>query len=228
MSPQDPSGINPTDPTERIPTVPAGSGNQPLPPPAKPQQVSAAARQAPKEPDNGSGIAWRVATGVLAVTTIGFATWGFMANKNLNDANAASAAQVKALQEQVGGLSSDEAALKKKDDEKMIAAKQSFDEVKGNLKIDKKDLGSLNEQINSLNSRYTKLQEKASADDATLQQQLRAQQAESALAKGCATVLATGLANVYADVPSGVTFKEVAEQLKAATAKCTNVVTLAE
>lgn len=235
MSTQDPSlpdqppagsGVPPTDPTQQIPATPPPGGQ--LPPPAPPGHVTPGshATPPPKKPSDSQGLGFKIATVVLAVTTAGFAIWAFMATKNLNDYKATSEAQIQQLQAQVANLDTQEGDIKKVDAQKMEAARKRFEEVRGNLKLEKQDIGQLDKQISQLHANYAQLQQQASSQDATLKQKLAASRAQTALAKTCATVLAAGLDQIYIDVPTGVTFKEVAALLSQATDKCGSVVTV--
>ncbi len=81
-------------------------------------------------------------------------------------------------------------------------------------------------EINKLNNEYKSAQATAASKEGSLQAQLKASQAEAALAKKCASVMASGLLRIYEDVATIVTYKEVNSVLKEASADCGDVVSV--
>lgn len=217
------------DPTQRIPTTPptgqpvapaAGPG-APVPgPTGQPEAPRPAPHQAPKD----TSMPWKVATGVLALTTIGFAIWGFNTNSKLNNLQASTDQQIQSLQAQ---LNSEESAAGKKEAEQakeIEALRNNVSEYKGNLKVDTKKIKQESAQIAQLNQRYQNAQRVAAQKEGNLQAQLNAANAQAALAKKCASVMASGLLTIYQDVPTVVTYKEVDAVLKQASNTCGDVI----
>ncbi len=223
-----PEGQNPIpdeQPTQRIPATPdAGSAqtDAPLPPPANPQ--AGKSFNTTNDDEAKSGMGFKIATGVLALTTIGFAIWGYNANKNYNDLKASTDQEIAQLQEQIKQISATAGKKEAKEAAQIAAAKEKFKNTKSELKLEEKNLNKETSELDELRKEYDTAQANAEKKEGSLEAQLKAADAKAELAKQCATVLATGMAAIYGDVATGVTYKEVEQQLSKASKSCQDVV----
>lgn len=221
-----PTPPEPEQPTTRIPAAtgatPAASGT--TPPPGTPGHAPHAAGPSDKPKD--PSLPWKVATGVLALTTIGFGIWGFSTNSKLNDLQTSTSQEIASLQNQLKEVEAT-AGKKEGDQAKEIARlRAEVADEKGKLKVDGADIKKETQELSSLNAEYRKQQQQAAAAEGNLKQQLQASQAKAKLAQQCATVMAAGLVKLYEDVPTVVTYKEVNKVISAASAQCSDIVTL--
>lgn len=219
------------DPTTALPQTPPTG--QPFPDVADqsgaPRPPGAAGPTPPPIPpkdQKDKTLPWKIATGVLALTTIGLGAWGLSTNSKLNNLQASTDQQIAALQQQVQQIS-ETAGKKESEQAKEIAAlRGKVSEYKGNLKVDTAKIKQESGEINQLSNEYKAAQARAQRKEGNLQAQLTAAQAEAALAKKCASVMASGLIKIYEDVPTIVTYKEVDAVLKEASADCGDVVSV--
>lgn len=230
--------------TPTPPTPPASGGDQPTtaipqtPPtgPAYPGAAPAAdpgaagpgdpGTPAPVPADHGKNKAlpWQIATGVLALTTIGFGIWGFNTNSTLNNLQSSTDQQITALQQQLKDLEAKSGAKEAAQAKEIASYRAKSKKYKGELKVDTTKIKQETAEIAALNTKYQKAQANAQAKENNLAAQLKASQAESALAKKCASVMANGLLKIYQDVATVVTYKEVDAVLKEASATCGDVI----
>ncbi len=159
------------------------------------------------------GMGFKIATIILAVTTLGFAVWGFVTYQSLNTANKANSSENATIAE-------DKAAI--------AAANQEIKQLQSNYGTEKVNFDSEYAQLVKQRSVYDAAQKKASANAASIEAQLAASQAQSALAQKCAAILASGLVQIYGDSssPAGVTNQEVAVAMAKASVPCKGVVNL--
>ncbi len=150
------------------------------------------------------GMGFKIATIILAVTTLGFAVWGFVTYQSLNTANATVAEETAVI----------------------AAANQEIKQLQSNYGTEKVHFDSEHAQLVKQRSAYDTAQKKASANAANIGAQLAASQAQSALAQKCAAILASGLVQIYGDVYSGVTQQEVAVAMAKASVPCKGLVNL--
>lgn len=201
----------------------SGSGSGATPPPGA---AGPTPPPIPPKDQKDKTLPWKIATGVLALTTIGLGAWGLSTNSKLNDLQASTDQEIAALQQQVQQIS-ETAGKKESEQAKEIAAlRGKVSEYKGNLKVDTAKIKQESGEINQLSNEYKAAQARAQRKEGNLQAQLTAAQAEAALAKKCASVMASGLIKIYEDVPTIVTYKEVDAVLKEASADCGDVVSV--
>lgn len=194
-------------------------GGQQMPPPSRP--AATANDSAAKKTRM-----WQIATIVLAVTTVAGLVWGFMATKNANDQAAANQQQIDQLKAQMASEETNASAYLKADAEKIRQFEATGKSLKSSLKIDTKDLKAESEKIKTLNQQYQQEKTAAAAEDATLQDKLNAAESRAELAEHCSAVMASGLTKIYEDVPSIVTYKEVAAVLNTVAANCQGIANL--
>ncbi|MFN8127062.1 MAG: hypothetical protein U0R64_11215 [Candidatus Nanopelagicales bacterium] len=228
-TPMPPDDENPT--TQLPPTgeTPAQPGTQPPPPGTPGHAPHAAGPPKPKDPS----LPWKIATGVLAVTTVGFGVWGIMTNSKLNDLQTQTNQQIAALQLQLQQAEANSKEQQTKDEAREKAQARQIEELRkksesdrASLKLDTGKIQAQTQALKGLASEYKSAQAKAQQKEGSLSAQLAASQAESALAKKCAQVLGTGLLKIYSDVPTVVTYKQVNQVLNAASDSCGTVVQL--
>ncbi|MFT6564889.1 MAG: septal ring factor EnvC (AmiA/AmiB activator) [Actinomycetes bacterium] len=160
-----------------------------------------------------SGMGFKIATIILAVTTLGFAIWGFATYQSLNTAN-------KAISSENATIAAEEAAL--------TAAKQEIAKLQSNYAVEEGNFNDKQEQLVKQRAVYDAAKKKASKNKSKLDAQLAASQAESALAQKCAAVLASGLIKISGDAstPKGATSQEVVAEMNKASVPCKGVVTI--
>jgi len=162
----------------------------------------------------GSGLGFKIATGVLALTTIGGLVWGFTTNKKLDDANTTSQAKISQLQEQVATLSGTD-----------TAQKQQVASARSALKLEKRDLNAEDNSLTSLQSEYAAAQKASAAQAGNLDLKLQATQTQLALTQRCTQVLADSALQLY-ESPTAVTKAQIATVLNKDAELCKNVVVL--
>ena len=177
---------------------------------------------------SGSGsnraLPWQIATIVLAIATIGFAIWGFNTSSQLSEEQASAQQQIAELQQQLTAAEKT-ASVKEAAEEKIIESLRSkADEYKSKLKVDTSDLKSDATEIRKLEQEYDDAQAEAKKKENNLEAQLKASQAEAALAKKCANLMANGLMKIYESKPTSAIFKEIDQLLSDASAACGKVI----
>lgn len=165
-----------------------------------------------QEPAAKKGSGGKIAAIILAITTVlGLAWGGVMTSKYNNEVDAN-----KAANSQIAGDSTDianyQASLAKLREELGIDDKK--------IAQDAKNLEAEVAVAKQLRTKYNEAQK----NDNSLQAQVMTANAKYDLASQCASILASGYEALYKDVASGVTYKEVADQLKAATEPCKGVI----
>lgn len=228
------SRIPQTPPTGQPYQVPGGAdtgAGAAVPPGATPPDpatptIAGTGAVGPKHDTKDKSLPWKIATGVLALTTIGLGVWGFSTNSKLNDLQASTDAQITALQQQLQDVESKSGAKEAAQAKEIAKLKSEVAAEKGQLKVDKADINKESKELKSLNAAYQQEKAAAAKDEGNLKAQLQASQAEAKLAKQCATVLAIGVNKLYADVPDIVTYKEVNQVIKSASASCGTLVSL--
>lgn len=228
-TPASPGGDQPTTAIPQTPpTGPAYGGAAPIPETSASGGSDTPGTPAPVPSDHGKNKAlpWQIATGVLALTTIGFAVWGFSTNSKLNNLQSSTDQQIAALQQQLKELEASSGAKEAAEAKEIEKFRNEATKYKGELKVDTKKIKQESAEIAALNKKYQQAQANAQAKENNLAAQLKASQAESALAKKCASVMANGLLKIYEDVATVVTYKEVDAVLKEASATCGDVITV--
>ena len=171
---------------------------------------------------------WQIATIVLAIATIGFAIWGFNTSNQLSEEQASAQQQIAELQQQLTDAEKS-ASVKEAAEEKLIASLRSkADEYKSKLKVDTSDLKSDAAEIKKLEQEYDDAQAEAKKKEDDLEAQLKASQAEAALAKKCANLMANGLMKLYESKPTSAIFKEIDQLLSDASAACGKVIDVSD
>lgn len=210
-----PQGFGPP-PGAQPPAGPPGQFGQPPqgPPPGMPPTDE------PPASGGGSGVGWKVATGVCALLAAGALAWGFMQKSNADTAAQDSAAQVAQLQAQIDADTQDEEEVKAALDK----AQAAHAEVAAKLKTKGKELKSEAGKLKDLQQQYNQAAKEAASKNATLKDELQAQEAKTALATKCAQVLATGMEVIYnADSPEKV-MNDVVKEMNKAASSCQGVV----
>ena len=168
----------------------------------------------------GSGVGWKVATGVAALLVVAALGWGFMQKSDADTAAQASAAEIEQLKTEIARDTQEEDEIK----EALNKAKAEHEEVLAKLKVEKKDLKAEAGKLKNLNAQYNKAQKEANAKQATLRDQLAAQQAKTALATKWPQVMATGMHVIYnAETPDEV-MNDVVKEMQSAADSCGGVV----
>lgn len=222
--PQTPPTGQPIQAAAGVPGTPGAAGSEKASASGAPG--TAAPHPAQHEKPKDKSLPWKIATGVLALTTIGLGAWGVSTNNKLNDLQASTDQQIAALQQQLKQVQ-DTAGAKEAEEAKAINDyRAKVKDYKANLKVDTSKIKQESAQINKLSNEYKSAQATAASKEGNLQAQLNASQAEAALAKKCASVMASGLLKIYEDVATIVTYKEVNSVLKEASADCGDVVSV--
>lgn len=203
--------------------MPQSPGTAPTPPPGSPPggEASPATTDKPKD----KSMPWKIATIVLALTTVGFAAWGISTNNKLNDLQASTDQQMAELQAQLKQLEQQAGAKEASQAKEIAKLKQEIATDRKNLKVDKANIKKEAAELKQLNANYQKEKSQAAAEEGNLKQQLQASQAQAQLAKQCATVMAAGLNRLYVDGDL-VTYKDVNKAINAAAAHCGDIVNL--
>lgn len=209
---QPPAGGPP--PPSGPPTPPSG---RPTPPPRNPAEDDAAIS------NRKQLTGFKIATVVLAVLSLILAIFAFTLNKRYNDMQAQTQSEISGLQSQLSALESEESALKTADANKIAELDAEIKKLQNEVKVDTKALKQEDRQLTKAHKQYQKLQQKAASEEATLNDKLKAAQAESDLAQHCASVAYSGLVRAYEDFDYE-TLKEVGKQLNEASDECKNVV----
>lgn len=160
---------------------------------------------------NSSGTIFKIATVVLAITTIGFAIWGFVTYQSLNSEKAANASATSIVD-------GDSAEIKQ--------AKEEIAKLSKEYNIELGDVNKDQASLVKVRAEYENAKKAAASASASAQQTLAASQAATKLAQVCAKTLATGLATIYNDVVPGVTFPEVAAAMASARVPCAGITTV--
>jgi septal ring factor EnvC (AmiA/AmiB activator) len=174
----------------------------------------------PPASGGGSGVGWKVATGVCALLAAGALAWGFMQKSNADTAAQDSAAQAAQLQAQIDADTKQEEELQAE----LAKAKEAHKEVVAKLKTEGKDLKNEAGKLKNLQQQYNQAAKEAASKNATLKDELAAQESKTALATKCAQVLATGMEVIYnADSPEKV-MNDVVKEMNKAASSCQGVV----
>ena len=153
---------------------------------------------------------FKIATICLAITTIGFAIWGFMTYRSLSDEQATVSQEQNLIDNQKSAITASQAQISQLEQnytigEKVVAAQQAA------LVKDRKD--------------FDAAVVAAKAEQKNLNLQLEVARAHAKLAQACAASLANGHTTIYADVPTGVTIQQVAKAAADASKPCKGIVT---
>jgi septal ring factor EnvC (AmiA/AmiB activator) len=167
-----------------------------------------------------SGVAWKVATGVCALLAAGALAWGFMQKSEADTAAQDSAAEVARLQAEIEADKQQEAEV----EEALSEAKAAHEEVAKKLKTKGKELKQEASQLKSLQNQYNQAAKEAAQRNATLKDELAAQEAKTALATKCAQVLATGMEVIYNATTPEEVMNDVAKEMQRAAQSCQGVV----
>ena len=174
---------------------------------------------AEEKPKSG-GVGWKVATGVCALLAAGALAWGLLQKSDADNAAQASAAQVEQMQAQIDADQKEDDALKAE----LEKAKQTQAEVSAKLKTTGKELKGQTQKLKDLQNQYNQAAKEAEQKNATLKDQVQAEQAKADLATKCAQVMATGLEVIYnAETPEKV-MNDVAKEMQKASDSCQGVV----
>ena len=168
----------------------------------------------------GSGIGWKIATGVAALVAVGALAWGFVQKSDADTAAQDSAAKVEQLQAQIAEDEKQDEALQAE----LEKAQAAHDKVEQKLQVKDQDLSKETANLKNLESQYNKAQKEANAKQATLRDQLAAQQAKTALATKCAQVMATGMQIIYNATTPEEVMNDVTKEMNRAAASCDGVV----
>lgn len=167
-----------------------------------------------------NSLPWIIATGVAAVIALAGISWGVVQKRDADAAVQASQADIATLKAQVARSEKQEAQLQ----EQLEQAKSAYAGVEQRYQTKKQDLAGQTASLDDLEKQYNQAKKDAQAKQATLRDQLQAEQAKAALATKCAQVMATGMTLIYdADTPDKV-LNEVAEQMDKASSSCEGVV----
>jgi septal ring factor EnvC (AmiA/AmiB activator) len=130
------------------------------------------------------------------------------------------AAKVEQLQAQIAEDEKQDAALQAE----LEKAQAAHDKVEQKLKVKDQDLSKETANLKNLESQYNKARKEANAKQATLRDQLAAQQAKTALATKCAQVMATGMQIIYNATTPEQVMNDVTKEMNRAAASCDGVV----
>ncbi|MBK6764668.1 MAG: hypothetical protein IPG68_16005 [Micrococcales bacterium] len=171
------------------------------------------------KPKSG-GVGWKVATGVCALLAAGALAWGLLQKSDADSAAQASAAQIAELQSQIDADTKQEEELQAE----LAKAKEAHKEVVAKLKTEGKELKKEAGKLKDLQNQYNQAAKEAAQKNATLRDELAAQEAKTELATKCAQVMATGMEVIYnADSPEKV-MHDVAKEMQKASESCQGVV----
>ena len=171
------------------------------------------------KPKSG-GVGWKVATGVCALLAVGALAFGYLQKSDADNAAQASAAQIEQMQQTIDADEKEDEALKAE----LEKAKATQAEVAAKLNTKGKELKSQTEKLKSLQTQYQQAAKEAAQKNATLKDQLQAEQAKADLATKCAQVMATGMEVIYnAESPEKV-MNDVAKEMQKASESCQGVV----
>lgn len=137
-----------------------------------------------------------------------------------NNAATENAAKVEEMQAQIAQDAKQDEALQAE----VEKARTAHDEVEQKLKVRDKDLKNQTKSLNKLEKQYNQAQKEASAKEATVRDQLAAQESKTALATRCAQVMATGMQVIYnASTPEKV-MNDVVKEMQRAADSCDGIV----
>lgn len=183
---------------------------QPAPGQPAPGQPGAQVPGQPQHAASGgqgsTGVGWKIATGLLALSTIGLGFFTYQQNQKINDLQSADQAQIALTQQKL----------------KELQAK--YDSVDQKLQLDNQSLAEKVGKIKALKTKYEQAQQTAAAAQATMQQKLDASQAQVQLATACANVMATGLTQIYNQDDPTTALDSVVTLIDQAAADCQGVV----
>lgn len=187
----------------------------------------------PKDNDQQSDVAptggskplgWQIATLVLAIATAGFAIWGFNATRELSDEQAAADQKISELEQKLS-QAEQQSDLRESAQQQLIdSLRGKAEQFKSELNIDTDKIEEESAEVKDLEKQYDDAQAEAKKDNDDLEAQLRASQAEVALAKKCATVMATGLMKLYEASPTEAIFEQIDQMLSDTSAACSKVI----
>ena len=198
---------------------PQGFGPPPQGPPQGFAPPPVTEPPAPDKPKSG-GVGWKVATGVCALLAAGALAWGLLQKSDADSAAQASAAQIEQMQQTIDADQKEDDALKAE----LEKAKATQEEVAAKLNTKGKELKAQTEKLKSLQNEYQQAAKEAQQKNATLKDQLQAEQAKADLATKCAQVMATGMEVIYnAETPEKV-MNDVAKEMQKASDSCQGVV----
>lgn len=191
------------------------------PPPGMPPQGPPPVVAEPEQPGGRNrALPWMIATAVAAALAIGAGAWGFMQKSDAQNAADQSQAEVTALQAQIAQDKKEDEALQQQLDQ----AQADYQKVEQRYQTKKQSLANQTARLDNLERQYNQARKDAQAKQATIRDQLQAEQAKAALATKCAQVMATGMQVIYdADTPSKV-MNEVVKQMDKASTSCDGVV----
>ena len=174
----------------------------------------------PASAGGGGGVGWKVATGVCALLAAGALAWGFMQKSSADSAAQYSAAEVAQLQAQIDADTKQEEEFQAQ----LAKAKEAHKEVVAKLKTEGKELKTEAGKLKDLQKQYNQAAKEAASKNATLKDELAAQESKTELATKCAQVLATGMEVIYnAESPEKV-MNDVAKEMNKAASSCQGVV----
>lgn len=183
------------------------NGQPGQPAPGQPGQPAPAQPQhAASSTSGSSGIGWKIATGLLALSTIGLGFFSYQQSQKIDDLKANDAQEIALTQQQL----------------KELQAK--YDDVDSKLQLDNQSLAEKVAKIKGLKAKYDQAQQAAAAQQATMQQKLDAANAQTQLATACANVMATGLTQIYNEDNPQTALDSVVTLIDQAASDCQGVV----
>ncbi len=158
-----------------------------------------------------SGMGFKIATLVLAITTVGFAIWGFVTYQNLDKEKAALASATSVI----AG-----------DTTEIRQAKQAIANLAKGYNVETGEFNAGQIELEKVRTEYNEAQKAAASANASAQAKLAAAQAQAKLAQTCARTLASGLVTIYSDIGTVATYAEVAAAMAKASVPCQGIATV--
>jgi chromosome segregation ATPase len=168
-------------------------------------------------------IGWIVLTGALLAAVIGLAIWAAILQSDQDDVNAASAARIDELEQEVADLQGQLEAQQGATDD----AQAQLDEARSQLEEASAELGATSEALEAGEAELERLAGEAAAalseaEEATAsaRERTRAQRARAELAEACLAAVGDVLEDLYASDGSQDALEEAAERLEEIAGDC--------
>ena len=171
-----------------------------------------------------------VAVVVLAVATVGFAIWAFMAQSSANSLSDEKASLQQTLSDEDSSLSSaDKSNADLQQQKESLTAQETeiqskYNEAEKTLTVDKETIQDKEREIDQLNTNLANEQKSAAQDEASLQKKLTAEQTKADLATACASWLVRSMNMIYKSPADANVLREVANTVARTGTKCKDVV----
>jgi chromosome segregation ATPase len=170
---------------------------------------------------------WLVLTGALLAAVIGLAIWAALLQRDQDDVNAASAARIDELEQEVAGLN-------RQLEEQAAAAESGAADAQAELEAAHAELEQASAELGTTGQALAESQAElerlageadaalAEAEEATAsaQQRARAQRARAELAEACLATVADILERLYASGGTAEALEEAAAELEDAAEDC--------